>query len=583
MIIYKFNNILNLDVLDLGGFMFEVTKVDLKECSLEELLTLSAYEIINTDFTDKEYINECIETCTWKLSDFLSENHDLVSEYFYFMDVIKKRKKRLLKNDENRKYLKSIEDKIKDVLLLQKEEKIEENAYQEIMKILLDDERSYLYIRKLLQRKKEIYNIKINGKHIIFYIIDKYIENFKKMIEDKHSDYINKDYLREIYFLFIKDYQVTLKSEDRVEIDKKFDEFIEYLKNTLIKNNRKNAAINEVKSMKISKYYNIKPEYLFPEYNLDNLSYEVNRVITLNQEFANKEKMPVEEAILFGDKAYKVEGNKILIYSMDISPFAVDKSILSNYLETLEFTKSKMDSFVSSTFNFKEGNTYSAFCYTLEFHPNGSIKSFSLDKGKVYITSWVKTIEDIDDNSKSIYELYRKVCSKCNRKVTSFDLYDVNELFNYFLNQEYTKFIVANKLPFIFSGYTVKDEEEIKEYLYALSGIIEKLDKKEAYDLLEIINGKVDDKHYSIFPISDGVIDMDITDHRNYLSLINQRILNELFYNSRKLENHRLEKLYNEYAQKFMKIVDELNENNDYVDAESIKQNKGRLKRKIRY
>lgn len=566
-----------------GGFMFDITKVNLKECSLEETLTLCAYLIINTDFSDIEYINECIDKCAWKLNGFLLQNHDLVSEYFYLMDIIKKRKNRLPKKDSNRKYLKEMENKLKDASLIY-ENSESKDSFPEVMKVLLNDERSYLYIRKLLQRKSQIYNLKIDNKHILFYIVDKYIENFKMMIEDKKSKYINKDFLREVYFLFIKNYKVTLSKKEREEIDQKFDTFVIYLKNTLIKNNRKNAAINEVKKMKLSNYYGKRNSYLFPEYDTDNLSYEANRVTNLAcQNVERENSLILDNAILFGNHAYKVENNVIHIYCMEIGPFAQEKSILNNYLETLEFTKSKMDPFIHNALSFKEGKTYTAQVYTLEFYPNGKFKSFYLDRRNVHITKRIKTIQDIDSDSKDIYNLYRKICSKYNFSITNFDIYKINELFNYFLNQEYANFIVKNKLPFIFSGYTIKEEEEINEYLYALSNIIEKLDKQDAYDLLEIIKGKVDDKHYSIFPISDGVIDMNIADHRNYLSLINQRIIIDLIYNNRQLGKNRLEKLFNEYAQKFMKIVDELNENNDYVDTESLRQNKGRLKRKIRY
>lgn len=107
--------------------MFEVTKVDLKECNLREALTLCAYLIINTDFSDKVYIDECIDKCTWKLNGFLCEKNDLVSEYFYLLDIIKKRKKRLPKNDENRVYLKNIENKFNEVIILHGKKKLKRN------------------------------------------------------------------------------------------------------------------------------------------------------------------------------------------------------------------------------------------------------------------------------------------------------------------------------------------------------------------------------------------------------------------------------------------------------------------------
>lgn len=75
---------------------------------------------------------------------------------------------------------------------------------------------------------------------------------------------------------------------------------------------------------------------------------------------------------------------------------------------------------------------------------------------------------------------------------------------------------------------------------------------------------------------------MNLTDHKNYLSLLNQKMLSILYFNDWLIDDKDIGKFRNSLAIKFMQIVDELNEVNDYVDQEELKNNKGRIKKKIK-
>lgn len=489
----------------------------------------------------------------------------------------------MIKKIKKRSYLNKKEKELRDIKKIYKA--IEDksiNPYSLIIINWLNDENAYLYIKKLLSKKREVYNIYYNNKHIIFYILDLYIDNFKKMIEDRNSEYVNKDYIREVYFLFTKNFKIRLSKEQQKEIDEKLNDFSKYIKMTLIKEKRKNVALTEIKSMKTSHFYKEQSNFDFSSFDDDVLTYEVNRILKGNSNQAKSNDLITDNAYIFGNNVYKVNGNKISVYSLNIYPYVREKSIFAKYLESLEYELNPIDTFVDKSFALKPENTYETICYTLEFYPSGIVKSLNVEKKNVFIDNTYKTLNDLDENIKPLYNLYRKVALKYKMNITEFDVYQINEMFNYFLNLEYVKFVSKNRLPFIYFGYGMKSDEEINYNLSSFAYILESLDKQDAYDVIDIINGKVDQSHYSMYPFSNGVYEMNLTDHKNYLSLLNQKMLSILYFNDWLIDDKDIGKFRNSLAIKFMQIVDELNEVNDYVDQEELKNNKGRIKKKIK-
>lgn len=556
--------------------LYDIEKIDLEECSLKEMLTIVSYLVVNTDFSNTSLIDSCVSFCAQKLDDSLRLKEDLVTEYFYLLDVLKKKKRSLDKNDKNRKYLKRLEDIFREKQIYLVEEKTDQ-PFEDILVKWLDDESCYMYIRTLLERNIKATNTKVNGKHIVFYILEQYIKNFKIMIKNKNGDYINKDYLREIYYLFTKSYYIRLSREEKNEIDQILNDFKEYIKNVLIKEYRKKAAYKEIASMKSCEFYKYIPEYSYPEYNDDKLSYEVTRINGL----VSTKSPTLEDAFLFRNRAYKVDGNKLNIYVMDISPYVTDRSIMQNYLEYLESEKVQMDEFVEYDFSFKPGHTYKTICYELEFYPSGVVKGLTVSKKDIKIGKEYKSYADFDEDAEELYELYKKVSLKDKGSYVSFDLFKVNDYFDELVIKEYSKFMTQHRLPFLYRGYKLKSDKEVNnalnEYLVYLSG----LTKKDAVTITDIICSRIDKTHYSLVPFDNGVYNTIITDHRNYLSLLNEKVLHDLYFNDRLLNKDRLQRLRKQYIEELKKVCDEFNSLNDYVDEDMIRINKGNIRRKV--
>ena len=524
--------------------IYDIKQIDFEECSLKEMLTIISYLVVNTDFSDISLIDKCVSICTQKLDDSLSLKEELTTEYFYLLDILKKKKRSLDKFDSNRNYIRKIEDSFKDKNIFTKsKEKKDTDPFATILVRWLKDENCYLYIRTLLERNISVYNTKVDGKHIVFYILEEYIKNFKIMIKNKNRDYVNKDYLRQIYYLFTKSYYIRLSNDERKELDSILNEFMSYIKASLIKEYRKNAAIKEIKSMKSFNFYKYIPEYTYPKYNDDTLGYEVTRIT----EAVSRTSDNLEDVFLFRDRAYKVGNNKVSIYTMDISPYIHDKSIMKNYLEYLEYEKVKMDEFIENNFSFKVGHTYQTICYELEFYPSGVVKGLTVSKKDVKIGKNYRSYADFDEDSKELY----------------------------------LKFMSINKLPLLSYGYKLKSDKEINDDLNEYINLLSKLTKQDAATITNIICSRIDKSHYSLIPFSNGIYKMTLTDHKNYLSLLNERILHDLYFNDCLLDKDRLQRLKKQYIKEFMDIADELNELNDYVDEDMIRINKGKISRKV--
>ena len=66
--------------------------------------------------------------------------------------------------------------------------------------------------------------MRYEGKHIIFYILEEYFNNFEKMLKDKNGNYVNVNYLKEVYMLFFQStaFKISRKEEELLN-DKDID------------------------------------------------------------------------------------------------------------------------------------------------------------------------------------------------------------------------------------------------------------------------------------------------------------------------------------------------------------------------
>lgn len=573
---------------NLENYIFEETKektnIEIEDNEIINSVKKYLELIKNSNILEeKTTIIDCSYILYNKIYEYLYETKENFKKLNYLIDVLNNKYRSLEKDSEERKILKPILNKFIDLNKIFNDKNITiNNPYFEIIEYWSNDEENYLYIKELIKRKPEICSMHNNEKHIAIYILEKYIENFKKMIIDKNSNYINKNYLKEIYYLITKNYHLRITKEERIEIDEKIKEFSDFVKNYLIKEKRKNAALLELKTLKSDKFYDKYINYEFRNYSIDNLTYEKNRIY--NDSISRIKNEQYNEAFLISDRAYSIkkENNEITlkIYAFNISNYIAEKSIMYNYLEKCEFTKEEIDKFICN--NFRLNNIYPTICYNLKFYESGMIKELEVTKENIKITNQDKTFNPSGE-LKEFYDLYKKSLIKNGGIETKFDLSKINKHFEDILNNEFIKFVKTNKLPFIYCGSILPNAKKVNRNLNDISPILYNFDKNIAYEIINIISSKIDSEHYSILPIEDGYYNLKLVDSFNLIGIINQKMLNDIYFNGYNFDTE--EKKNKEKRIRLIKnykIISELNSFIDYVDVAEIKESKGKIKRKFK-
>ena len=286
----------------------DVSSYDIKD----QVIVLDHLIFENFDEETYDIIQKYAHEISINLANYLS-NEEGFKEFYTLLNDLKNRVTRSIKDSKERNVLKSMFNDFKDAYKVYKNKLEEENkkgievtSYFEIINYFLTSEDNYNYIKKIVEKDEQAVNTRYNNKHIVFYILECYIENFKRMVIDKNSDYLNLDYIEQVYYLFTKNHLLKLSREERELIDLKIKEFEEYIDKTLIKQKRKNYAKSICKKMKSSKFYKETPYYNFPEYNDDYLNY-LQLMTTKNMEVFIKNENNVKDAYLYDGNAYKME------------------------------------------------------------------------------------------------------------------------------------------------------------------------------------------------------------------------------------------------------------------------------------
>lgn len=557
----------------------------LDEYRIEDIIVSFAYFIKNVDIENNKtkILSNTNIVCT-KLYEYLFNQPEIFVEFNSLIDTLTTEIRKYEKDSVERKVLRDVNKKFIDIYNIYKNEinKKDNNPYFELLEYWLNDENNYLFISELFRRKTNLCNIYNDGKHIIIYILEKYIENFKKMIIDKNSDYINKNYLKEIYFLFTKSDYLRISKEEKDIIDNMLKEFSLYIKETLLKEKRKNVALEEIKKMKSMHFYKLCKEYEFREFSFDSLLYDANRICNSCSEYVkNKECV---DAFLVGDTAYSLSENddeiSLCIYAFDSHMFTTKNSIINLYFEKCEFENEDVDDLISRLFNFKLNKKYPTICYNLKFYKSGKFKELEVRKENIVITQQFKTFSQLNND---FIDLYQKSIIKNGGTSTTYNLNILNKHFEEILNNEFVKFIQVNKLPFIYCGYRLPGIEDINKNMNQLTPILHNLDKDIAYEIINIVSSRIDRKHYSIYPIENAIYDLRLINPFCYIGLEHQRMLGNIYFNEYDfIDENKKNKEKNSRLNKYDEIVRNLNSTMEYVDPTVIRESKGKIKRRIK-
>lgn len=542
------------------------------------------------------YANDIVKQITCqKIND-----DAIISGIYYTWDSLKYRLLHTSKDEkETRKILKDIRILFDFAIKSYKEDDcVQKHDYLfNIVDYFLEEEDYFLYLKKIVEEIPKIVNVRYINKsnntseHIVIYIIDKFIDNYRKMLQDKNGDYINKDYLRKVYFLFTQSYSLSMKKEERKVIDTKLASFMREVNIFLTSSKRKNAVKEDLKDMYTDKFYIDKKEYLLPVVNEDKLERQMNSIFLRLRDASKYQENILDYTVTFkdGSHAYSLQkqGDKYVlkIHVVDLYTFVISYSDIDKYIFNQTLLNRNVDPFILNQITMRENETYPTITYEISFDSNGNyldkdkkMKGMKIYKSKVKID---KKYTDYDlmyfvDEELDLYrKLYKNVSTRCGNYNENYLLSDIEDIFEDVLNYGVVQYFEDNDLPFIYSGTCYKDEKEFVSIMNNIGHTLSRLEQDDFNKIYNVLNSDIDFFHYSVEPFN-GDYKLAILDPLSYPGVLIQRILHEVVIDC-KYSDSEYRNCLEQIRKVFEDTVMYLNYYNDYVDKEVLKNNKGRL------
>lgn len=528
-------------------------------------------------------------------------NDDIISGIYYVLDCLKKRISNTAEKSLERKLLKEIQREYNYILqIYKKESEKKENAYFPIIEYLISNENNIIALKVLVNTIPNIVNttyIKEDKKseHIILYIIDEFIRNYKILIKSKKAKYINPNYLREIYFMFIRNYNISLTNEQRIKIDKKLSQFISYANKYITSPTRRLAVKMDLKPMYTSNIYSHNKKYdslkYVDNYQLDN---DLNSLHNnLKYSLLDKERvdLTVDNNITFNNSSYcysisKYYDKKILkVNVIDIYSIINGNKNLENYILNQTISKEETDDMLIGITSMNESETYPTITYEITVDNNGNYKNldntfigFNIYKSKVKINKNYNNddlIDSDDETIKPLKGLYNKVKARNKFSYQGFPVEIIDKYFTNLLNEGIINFVKENNLPFIYSGYKNYD---IINIVNDLDYLLPKNNKEYICRINEELKRYENILTYSLTPFN-GTYILPINNPVSYQGLLIQEILNILFIKCNNTTEKEYLDTYEMLRNNIETMIERINSYNEYIDEDKLREEKGKLKK----
>lgn len=447
------------------------------------------------------------------------------------------------KNNEERKVLKEIRIIFDFISKNYREDllKTNHNYLTDVIYYFLEDAQDYPYIKRLTEQVPHIVNVRNNGEHILVTILKEYISNYKKMLNDKKSNYINPDYLKEVYVLFSKSPRLYVKKEDKIVIDQLLIEFQEFLKDNVSNFDRQKEIKKEIRNLKTMYFYSTKEPKL-ELINSNNLIYQINSLDDIRKESLDRncrKDLTKEKTFTMGKNniAYSVEKKenitKIKIHTLDINSYISKGTPISSLLYNYMIENEEIDKEIKSYLKFMYHSANPTITYELSFE-NNEVIDFKIYKSKIKIDKQCNDhnlyfnddadLNIISDLTKKLYYI------KTNEKPKFFNISEASNLLEEQINLKLIDFIQNNDIPFIYCGKNV-----VNDYINNMNGlnsIFNRLDQKEFVRIHKIISENAGEFCYSLKPFeTEDMINLSLFRETNYLYLMNQYIIDTLIIN----------------------------------------------------
>jgi hypothetical protein len=371
------------------------------------------------------------------------------------------------------------------------------------------------------------------------------------MLNDKNSDYINKDYLLSVYFLYYHSKFLTLKKSEKEEIKSLINDFSKQVKKNITSSKRKYAVLNDLENMNIDyQYYDVKNLKYLDE---DRLNSSFNSIfLKFNNSIKSTKRRHISKNVIIGDNKYVAysfsnKGKHVIkMHVLDLYDIVLKDTVLDSYLYNKTLEKEQLDSFLDSKFKMEIGKTYPTITYQI-----------------------TKYKDHID------FDIYQSKITPKKEGQLSFE-----EDINYQINNLIKQCFEEQKLPLIYTGINDDNETKFIEIMNNISHILNRFDKDEFNSIYQTLSQKIDNYHYSMKEI-DGTYSFNIENPTIYPGLIIQRMIHELILENKNNPEENI-KMINKYKENMEQLVNDFNSFNHYVDSKELKETKGKLPKVIK-
>lgn len=430
-------------------------------------------------------------------------------------------------NDLERYFLKNL---VKEFIkIYPKEIYIESNtsAYYDILEVLMQSDRNYEYIKKLLdikefqiaRKKQSEKNTKANiedikNEHILLLVLDNFIDNYKVKLHNQDESYINPVFYKEIIKLFLKKDIKLFQAEER-KYNEKIEEFKEFVKNKGYQNTP--LALKDIEEIYIDNVrnknsldQNLKKdqEESFQDQQ-ERYQFYLKEAVAENKRKKYKEYYPNETI-----KTFQIEG--IEPYAFSIQNIEDKKVIAVHLLDTSKirkydiFAQAEEEKMTYSFPTFTQEETYPTISIQTSIEKGRKISGVKITPANIKIASYYKK-EEIE--TKMSKEEKESITTWLNLVSEKWDISSKNQSTKDVITNYLSKLLSTNfdkyNLPFIYKSPLKDQEELILENHNATCMILSRIPKKEAHHIFDILDSRTIDSYYIPEQTEESIIQLN--------------------------------------------------------------------------
>lgn len=430
-------------------------------------------------------------------------------------DVIKNKRKGIRihtskEGDWEKAFLKQVEKEFVRIRPIFYDYSEDTRTYYDILQTLLQDDKNYHYIKKLLEieeftRARKQFTVKeeigstvkreFKKEHILLLTLDYFIKNYKLKLRDQGLNYIEPKFYKEIIKLFIKK-EVELLPEEQEIYFRKIEEFKDYIKNKGYQSTSQVLLeIGEIESLteKINYHQNVPFQSFFDEETRHDLyQYLLNEGVSRNRRRQYAEYIPS-----FTTKTFQVEGIDLFAFSIQyqndgsraIGIHLLDTSTLAN---GNDFIRRELEEDQAIFPQLDQKRIYPTIAMESIIKNNNYLGKSIITPANIAIGT-IYTKEDIEQYKKNpelktMIEWLHLVQHKMGTEKDIYQESDIQELITTYMSEILANDFQKHNLPFVYQSRLPEQGEIIQRNHNETCTDLYKITRKKAKEIFEILD-----------------------------------------------------------------------------------------------